>query len=539
MAEEIAPFFTTPRSSVRQVGMQGKLFSRLGPIFSTILVACGPPLASDSVRFELRDESGEPLSQLPAVTRLHLRGLEQVPARDFWWVAGEVSSASERRIVDQDVPDSIAKNRLGLSAWTEGSELVLAPSQPLVPGEKYTLIALGVGKIAELAAAEENSEVWTSWVEGGVLPTAEVPFCRFRSFPVVHAGSGHDQSSTGEQPEGQGGAPIEEGAFMQSDVELGLAPGLLSDLCVRVRVPTDAMNIWVPPARIVTTNNRSVQLDPSPLPVLESSTDVEEGVEQPMNGRVVPDMEESCEEVEGIRICVDGSAFLFSSVVDGAIEVHHDDEIVGVVALRADDRTEVAFGPVVADTSYILHGISFEAERFESSVVWSTRLQTGLPSARLVLNEVMLDPAGAEPEGEWVELYNAGTAATSLGAFQLWDDAGGVALPDVILDPKTFALIVREDFVIGRHVPDAQAIPVVVPSLGKNGLRNSGERIELRTSTGRVISSIAAVGSPEDVSLARVSPWASDVAHSFSTDQIDGASPGLPNRFNSPIESFE
>jgi hypothetical protein len=43
-------------------------------------------------------------------------------------------------------------------------------------------------------------------------------------------------------------------------------------------------------------------------------------------------------------------------------------------------------------------------------------------AARLHLSEVHYDPAGPEPEGEWVEIYNAGSARVSLDGYKLGDE---------------------------------------------------------------------------------------------------------------------
>jgi hypothetical protein len=169
---------------------------------------------------------------------------------------------------------------------------------------------------------------------------------------------------------------------------------------------------------------------------------------------------------------------------------------------------------------------------------WSATLRSGPAAPRFVLTEVLADAAGPEPQGEWVEVQNIGTKPGSLEAFELWDEAGGVALPSVVLAPQQFGLVVRDDFAVGPdHVPEAAAVPIVVPTIGKNGLRNSGERVELRDPAGTVQSLMLPLPSSEGVSVARVDAWAPDVLSSFSTHGAKGASPGQENILSSPTES--
>ncbi len=44
------------------------------------------------------------------------------------------------------------------------------------------------------------------------------------------------------------------------------------------------------------------------------------------------------------------------------------------------------------------------------------------PPGRLVISEVVYDPAGNEPDGEWIEIYNAGGSALELEVFKIGDE---------------------------------------------------------------------------------------------------------------------
>jgi hypothetical protein len=155
---------------------------------------------------------------------------------------------------------------------------------------------------------------------------------------------------------------------------------------------------------------------------------------------------------------------------------------------------------------YILQFVSHlvDGSRYQGRVA----LTTASARPHVIINEVLANPLGAEPEQEWVELYNEGSSASDLDGWVLSDGAG--------------------------DVPIAEGVAVVrVPSLGSHGLGNSGEVVQLISESGQLQSRFAARGaSTGGVSIARVSPEASDDdADSFAPHGEPGASPGARNTF--------
>lgn len=70
-------------------------------------------------------------------------------------------------------------------------------------------------------------------------------------------------------------------------------------------------------------------------------------------------------------------------------------------------------------------------------------LNRQLQPSDVVLNELMADPTPVVglPEGEFVELYNASDFPISLGGWLLSDPGTNAILPDFVLQPKTFVLL--------------------------------------------------------------------------------------------------
>jgi hypothetical protein len=156
------------------------------------------------------------------------------------------------------------------------------------------------------------------------------------------------------------------------------------------------------------------------------------------------------------------------------------------------------------------------------------------PRPHVVLNEVLANPAGAEPAQEWVELYNDGSGPVALGGFALEDAGGGRSvLADAVLDPGAFALVVSDAYAGDDGVdppPAPGTLLVRVAALGRAGLSNEGEKLTLRDASGAVVSTFPAVKTKNGVSIARIAPDAPDTeAASFVASPNGTSTPGAPN----------
>jgi hypothetical protein len=156
------------------------------------------------------------------------------------------------------------------------------------------------------------------------------------------------------------------------------------------------------------------------------------------------------------------------------------------------------------------------------------------PRPHVVLNEVLANPAGAEPAEEWVELYNDGAGPVDLSGFALEDAGGGRAvLPAATLDPNAFALVVSDAYAPddGADPPPAPGTLLLrVPALGRSGLSNEGEKLTLQGPAGEVISTFPAVKTKNGISIARTAPDAPDgEAASFVPSPNGSSTPGTTN----------
>ncbi|MCC6648521.1 MAG: lamin tail domain-containing protein [Polyangiaceae bacterium] len=130
-------------------------------------------------------------------------------------------------------------------------------------------------------------------------------------------------------------------------------------------------------------------------------------------------------------------------------------------------------------------------------------LRTTPPRARGVLTEALADPLGPEPDAEWVEIANDGALPLDLTGWGLRDEVGASTLPSAVLAPGARALLVTPRFVASEPPPSTSCRLLVVASLGKNGLSNEGEALELVTPDGAVASRLPAVKARAGWSVSR------------------------------------
>ncbi len=159
---------------------------------------------------------------------------------------------------------------------------------------------------------------------------------------------------------------------------------------------------------------------------------------------------------------------------------------------------------------------------------------TGDRRPHVIINEVLANPLGPEPQQEWVELYNDGSSAVDLGGWRLGDEVADVELSSRVLDPGEYVVIAPEDFSVHlepRLVPDENKHLMTVPRLGGTGLSNSGERLKLSDETGTVWSAFPPIKALSGVSVARRSPETPDTdPNGFVYHAAPGASPAGPNQ---------
>lgn len=208
------------------------------------------------------------------------------------------------------------------------------------------------------------------------------------------------------------------------------------------------------------------------------------------------------EETFAGPVCVsrsrDLAAFRFDSDGPCAGTVWCRDAGGGAPAVRHDEESEVSSHHVVLSglvpRAVYECGYGVTAGAGRGSAPWSATLPPCSPGGP-VITEVLLNPAGEEPEQEYVEVANPGAEPVDIGGYLLHDDdpeARDEIPPGTWIPAGGVVLLVAEGYSTGGPDPDPAdgcALVRLDGSLGRSGLRNSGgEEVVLLTPGGEVSS---------------------------------------------------
>jgi hypothetical protein len=161
----------------------------------------------------------------------------------------------------------------------------------------------------------------------------------------------------------------------------------------------------------------------------------------------------------------------------------------GGIGTTFDLLTHLPDLPVDVDAQAIARAVDRAGNSADSSVL-ALHLPPKIP--RLVITEVLANPAGSEYTQEFVELENLEADPVSLAGMLIEDKTGSDVLPDLTVPAGGFALVVAANFVMddGKDpVPrDGTVIVPVSGRIGADGLSNDGEPVRLVSSDGAVVS---------------------------------------------------
>ncbi len=452
-----------------------------------------PAPASDA-RASLSFEPEVPADAVPPTVRLHVSGPFASPAA-LRLFRDELSDYHIGRIRSGDLPQTLLEREVVTLAYGSAKECTVVPTQELAPGV-YSLASAELGLIGAFAVSRKAAR-----------PTFQ------RLWPVG------DRAGVWAAYCGDAAPPLSQALVLDpSGVGATLAPGLaasglLADRCVSIELDQslDADSMALPPVDVgsVTFEQRAL-LGPAP----EASPS------------------SACGEVEmalGVGCAAVGDDRLLLRADHPLLWLFRAPAAAVVVSARGEQR---AVGGLVPSSTVRVAGevIDESGARYP----FDEQVTTLAATARVVINEVLANAAGPEPAAEWVELYNDGSAELNLAGYRLRDGGGEVTLPEAVLAPHAYALLVREDFAANStaDVPPAPDTTLVaLPTLAKNGLSNSGETLELLDAQGLCVSLFPALPSNDaGVSLARRTPAAPDDDPSaFAVHAAPGASPGAPN----------
>lgn len=470
---------------------------------AVLLVACQPAFdppkpGARSLAVVLEPEA--PLDQAPPVFRLRIAGgAGKEEPQHLLLFEGTLSAYHLGRIRRDDLPKTLLERQVPVLSWQQERDLVVAPTSRLEPGQSYALASPALGWVADVHVAFDAPlrERW--W------PPPDVPA---GASPVVYCSDGPEEGAP---------SPLRfdpAGLSVQARRGLG-GHTVAADRCRELAGELSTATLPLVPAPL--WDERLV--DPEPL----------------LSGTPFAAAPLACSPSE---IALGPACAV---VEDDRLVLHAGSEPLGI-ALRTPGRETVArvdaggflsvIGLIPAAANDV-RGTVFTPSRPSQDVFFIAHALP--PLDRVVLNEVLANPLGPEPEQEWVELVNAGFTTVQLAGWTLSDGVGESTLPEWSLPPGGFALVVNESFDATSSVdvaPPPSVALLRVPALGKSGLSNAGEALSLSSASGQLVSRFPALPKPSKGgrSVARISPEAVDVDPSaFAHHAEPGASPGAPN----------
>lgn len=448
----------------------------------------------------VRAEPEAPLGSVTRVLRLHIESALLDPEA-IALVRGPVGPGQLRDIRDKQPSSALSERFVPARIWRADDEVIVAPTAPLEPGEVYTLAIGEARETREIRAEGDTPMLSRLWPPKGA-DTA-------RAF-AVWCGEEDDLPFATPTTLAPDGPP---GLLLRGAVEGGAG-----ERCLRFEADEDgADGEWAPPPAVKKPLGQTVLLDPAPLSVKPA----------PDPGAIEPAACAADEIVFGpgcARIYDDrlqarsaGTPLLWA--VAGAT-------VDRVIAVGAGDPFVITGLPPATDV--VLDVVAIDARGTRAGMLVAT--VTAAPMPHLILNEVLANPLGPEPDSEWVEIVNDGLGAVDLEGYALSDGGAESVLPPFLVPPGGFVLIVDEGWEQGgSDVPPEAGTPVLrVPHLGKSGLSNSGEALTLLDPKGAVVSRFPASPKPKaGLSVARLAPSLPDgLAASFA---VAAPSPGKHN----------
>ena len=443
-----------------------------------------------------------PLDQCEPVVEIRLAaadsGASATPER-IALVEGTVSAISLRKYENGEVTEVVAERTVPTNIYYESGLVRIRPLGVLALGQTYSLVS-GTGYLGSILVAPRGTRPYLS-----------------RTWPPRDSQYGVLQALFCGAATPKGSTTVELfPPTSTANLLLGIdAANVLEDSCVRIVPENDGEGSWQPPPAI-----DGIGLEPTPFAFGELLSELRsiqcETGESPFGP--------GCMRLIGNTAAIRGPDAVTLWVLVGAMGVHI--EVVENKHEFVVPELETLEGGKLKAVVFDLAGRSMS---FEADVVLPT------PAPRVIVNEVMANPLGPEPEEEWVELANVGTAPAQVIGFKLADGGGQVDVPALVLEPGSFVVLARSDFqggLAGDVPPPAGASIVRLPVLAKNGISNGGEAISLIDNWGRTTSVFPArTSSREGISLARRSPTVLDSDPlGFVSHAPPGASPGGRNQ---------
>jgi len=477
-----------------------------------------PAVPESDATMSLSVEPAAPLETVPPILRIRvlLEGVSNAELREgpghIVLIAGQVGPAHLGQLARDEISNALAERIVPTIARREGDgSVVLAPTERLVAGEVYS-VATGTPKLAReitVAADDAVPHLGLTWPPDGATSQGVdhrvAVWCGAEALPPVNHSAvlfPTDVPATwrlGTTAQGRGHRCVHlESSGLPADTAV-VAPPLLND----------------------GSGEPLGRLDPVPLGSGGSPDPASPAVCEPNERPFGPGCVAVADDRLYLRTPLQPLLWTVTLTQPAPLDM--------VLVSRPGEHGLIQPLPPSSEVALVVDVLD-RAGRLDTTIETVT---TAAPMAHVVINEVLANPVGEEPDQEWVELYNDGLATASLGGYVLTDIGGETLLPDAALAPGAFALVVNEDFDETSDYDPAPApgtLVLRVAKLGKGGLNNQGEPLQLRDPDGNPVSRFPASPKPKaGISVIRVAPGAPDGNPSSFMRCPELPTPGAPN----------
>jgi hypothetical protein len=480
-------------------------------LVAAVLSAClaRPPIPIADKPEEAVTPSTDPVRVEPAAALdaappvLWIRTEMPVDPERIVLVHGHAGSAQVSQVRRGEISKALREQLVPVTIWTEDppsdsgpssggaasmGSVVLAPIEPLLPGEEYTLLSGEPARATTLHIVDDDPAPILArvWPPPGASATARYAvWCGEAALPPI------------DQPMNL--AP----AGLQGRIVRGVVDGDGGERCVRfeAKAASEIIDAHGQPPPSLSAGESLFRLDPRPI-------------EGGAPGHPIPPLDCDAAEIPfgpGCALVADDRLTVRAPAAPMLWTIAGSGIGIDRVLVTGEGESFALTGLPPASTATLdIVSVDDRGETARAAFTFATL--ASMP--HLILNEVLANPLGPEPRQEWVEIYNDGSLPAELGGHVLIDVGGETALPSGTLLPGGFALIVNQAFIDDDGLdpaPEPGSLVVRVPKLGHGGLSNGGEPLSLRDPDGVVISrSPVGPKTKAGMSLARLTPAAPD-----------------------------
>jgi hypothetical protein len=348
-------------------------FVRPLPVLFFALVSCGPPLAQPDPTVHALKLSFEPSAEggsASNVPRIRLEGTSS-GAGAVELFTGSLSSYSVARIKSGELPDSLAVRQIPVVSWRAHDQLFVAPTRALTSGE-YSLAGSSglLGQFQVTNSAPLLTRLWPPAASAGGLSHAI--FCGDGSAPLGTDALDFEPAGVMVLPaRGIDESEVFADRCLHFDASATLGPD-------GVAVPPPRSGVWA--------------LDPAPF----SGGTAEPALPLACGPDELP-LALGCALVEDDRVAVrtPHAALLW---------VLHSEQGT-VLEVSQAGASFVVRGLTPSSSEHVWGKVG---DLSGAELPFDVIFQTSPARERPVLNELLANPLGPEPQSEWIELVNDG-----------------------------------------------------------------------------------------------------------------------------------